>query len=117
MPWVHTDSRSALAALASEEGFSVDEAGSLERARQALGRRVPDVVLADVRLPDGNGLSLLDNLQSSPDTAVVLVTGYASVDTAVEALHRGVTDYLTEPVDTEQDANRRGPGHQPEDAL
>src|SRR4029079_16269015 len=49
--------------------------------------------------PDGNGLELLEDLSAFPTTEVVLITGQASVDTAVEALRRGASDYLGKPVD------------------
>ena len=50
-------------------------------------------------MPDGSGLDLLDGLDAAADTEVVLITGNASVETAVDALRHGVTDYLTKPVD------------------
>ena len=50
---------------------------------------MPDVLLVDLHLPDGSGLDLLKELEASPATEVVLITGHASVDTAVEALRRG----------------------------
>jgi DNA-binding NtrC family response regulator len=56
-------------------------------------------VLVDLNLPDGNGMTLLDGLAGNTAPAVVLITGHASVDTAIEALRRGVTDYLTKPFD------------------
>jgi DNA-binding NtrC family response regulator len=89
---------SALAELVRAEGFTVSTATTIDKARSELLRQVPDVVLLDLNLPDGSGLSLLDAVNGrSP--AFVLITGHASVDTAVEALRRGVTDYLTKPLD------------------
>ena len=89
---------SALAELVRAEGFTVSTAPTVDKARSELLRHVPDVVLLDLNLPDGSGLSLLDAVEGrSP--AFVLITGHASVETAVEALRRGVTDYLTKPLD------------------
>jgi len=85
------------AELIEREGFETSVASTLEDARAVIGVKVPDVVLIDLVLPDGNGMDLLKELDSS--TQVVLVTGHASVDTAVEGLRRGVSDYLTKPVD------------------
>jgi DNA-binding NtrC family response regulator len=89
---------SALAELVRAEGFTVSTAPTIDRARSELLRQVPDVVLLDLNLPDGSGLSLLDAVNGRAP-AFVLITGHASVDSAVEALRRGVTDYLTKPLD------------------
>jgi DNA-binding NtrC family response regulator len=60
---------------------------------------VPDVVLIDLFLPDGRGIDLLKDLEGKPSADVVLITGNASVETAIEALRVGVADYLPKPVD------------------
>ena len=80
------------------EGFAVTCAPSLKQAREAIAATTPDVVLIDIHLPDGSGLDLLEGLgPAAPE--VVLITGQASVETAVDALRRGAADYLTKPVD------------------
>jgi two-component system response regulator AtoC len=89
-----------LAELVEREGFTARTATDLATAREALAQRMPDVVLADLVLPDGSGLDLLVVLEEDPGkTQMVLVTGNATVESAVEALRRGVTDYLTKPID------------------
>src|SRR5262245_12160169 len=92
----------ALGQLVQAEGFSVSLAPTIEGARIELGRQKPDVVLIDLKLPDGNGMTLLDGLDDVTAPAIVLITGHASIDTAVEALRRGVTDYLTKPLDVKR---------------
>ena len=95
------DDRSSLAALlelVALEGFSAAGAASLTEARQHLGARAPEVVLTDLVLPDGSGLELLEEGVAA-GAQVVMITGHASVDTAVEALRRGAADYLTKPLD------------------
>jgi DNA-binding NtrC family response regulator len=96
------DDRSSLAALlelVEHEGFTTAGADSLGAARAALAAGpMPAVVLADLVLPDGSGLELVE-AAAAVGAHVVLITGHASVETAVEALRRGVTDYLTKPVD------------------
>jgi two-component system, NtrC family, response regulator HydG len=79
------------------EGFSVATAASLAQARGEFGKNTPDVLFIDLNLPDGNGFDLLQEMESIPET--VLITGQASMETAVQALRRGVADYLTKPVD------------------
>jgi DNA-binding NtrC family response regulator len=93
------DTLQAMEALVSAEGFTVSLAPTAERARAELTERVPDVVLVDLNLPDASGMTLLDALEGFAAPAVILITGHASVDTAIEALRRGVTDYLTKPLD------------------
>lgn len=89
--------RQGLAEVVRREGFSVNVAGNLRQAREELARNRPDIVFMDLRLPDGSGMELLAEPEGRPET--VLITGEASVQTAVEALRLGLTDYLTKPVD------------------
>jgi len=89
---------SVLTELVEREGFAVTSAASLAQAREEIAAQVPDIVLVDIHLPDGSGLDLLEGLgPAAPE--VVLITGQASVETAVDALRRGAADYLTKPVD------------------
>ncbi len=88
-----------LAKLVAQEGFGTSTAKTLEEARQRAEDHFPDVLFTDLMLPDGSGLDLLKRLDASAPTDVVLITGYATVETAVEALRRGATDYLIKPLD------------------
>jgi len=81
------------------EGFRAEARGTLEEARDALDEQTFDVLIADLELPDGKALELLPDLRHAP-TQVVLITGYATVASAIEAFRLGVTDYLVKPVDT-----------------
>jgi len=87
-----------LATLVRAEGFEVETAQTLAEAKEILGHTVPDLILTDLVLPDGNGLELFDVLEEPGAVDVVLVTGYATIDTAVEALRKGAADYLTKPL-------------------
>jgi DNA-binding NtrC family response regulator len=89
----------ALAQLVEVEGFGVSTAATLEEARRQLDKRMCDVVLCDLVLPDGKGTKLLEELESKPAVEVILVTGNATVETAVQALRLGAYDYLTKPID------------------
>jgi len=91
-----------LSELAKGEGFSVAQADSLRAARIHMSRLQPDVMLTDLQLPDGQGIELVNDLESRESTEVVLITGHASVESAVQALRLGATDYLVKPVDVDR---------------
>ncbi len=93
------DIRAALTKLAELETFQTTSAGSLSEARQRLKESRPDVVMTDLGLPDGSGLDLLADLEP-PRPEVILITGNATIDSAIAALRTGVLDYLEKPVDT-----------------
>ncbi len=94
------NSLSGLSAIVAADGFSVDTAISLAEARAALSRFIPDVVLIDLNLPDGSGLDLLSHLPAQPDGVlpVIVMTGNATVESAIEGLRHGIWDYLLKPV-------------------
>jgi DNA-binding NtrC family response regulator len=89
----------AMQALVERQGFETRTAGSLESARQALEGENFDLLITDLQLPDGTSLELLPLMEQRPGMDLVLVTGHASVDTAVRAMRGGATDYLTKPID------------------
>ena len=88
-----------LAEFVKREGYTVTAAATLTKAREEIAANPPDIVLVDIHLPDGSGLELLDAPEPSAGPEIVLITGNASVETAVDALRRGAADYLTKPVD------------------
>ena len=96
------NTREALAALAAAEGFTSASAGSVEEARIQLVRQRPDVVLMDLRLPDGSGTDLFEDLEDPESIETILITGHASVESAVDALRLGASDYLTKPVNMQR---------------
>lgn len=80
------------------KGYVVDEVFSGTAALTRIFTRNYDLVLLDMRMPDLNGLDLLPRIKKHrPDLPVVMVTGYASIDTAVEAIRRGASEYLAKP--------------------
>ncbi len=86
-----------------KEGFETVEAGDGAAATAAFGANPLDLVLLDMKLPDTDGLSLLKQFQAaSPDTPVIIITAYSSVDTAVEAMKQGAYDYLTKPFNMDE---------------
>jgi len=88
----------SLEALIACEGFQARKARSLAEARAILSSATPDIALVDLQLPDGDGLSLRREGLPEP-LPLVVVTGKASVESAVSALRLGATDYLTKPID------------------
>jgi len=90
---------SALAELIEGQGFTTNTALNLRDARAQVSHRPPDVALVDLYLPDGSGIDLLKDLEGGAATEVVLMTGHADVESAVQALRLGASDYLTKPLD------------------
>jgi two-component system response regulator AtoC len=90
---------SALAELIEGQGFTTNTACTLRDARSMVSHRTPDVALVDLYLPDGSGIELLKDLELGASTEVVLMTGHADVESAVQALRLGASDYLTKPLD------------------
>ncbi len=97
------DDEQAIVELVSEylraRGFDVVTAGDGDAALQAVRRDQPDVVLADLRLPNRGGMSLLEAIREQPrPVAVVVMTGFGTVETATQAMKLGASDYLLKPV-------------------
>ena len=78
-----------LSEFVKAEGFTVAKASSLRAARIQLTQMRPDVLLTDLQLPDGNGIELVDDLEQREATEVVMITGHATVESAVNALRGG----------------------------
>lgn len=109
------DTLNALAELVRLEGFTTDAANSLQQARISMGRRRPDIVLLDLSLPDGEGMDLFEDIESREHTQIVLITGNASIETSIQALRLGATDYLIKPVNFKQLKNILGRVARPAD--
>jgi two-component system response regulator AtoC len=92
------DSASLLSTLVADERFTVATAHTLRDARRQIALQAPDIVLLDLKLPDGNGLDLFDNSALLAQSQVVLVTGHASLETSIQALRVGAADYLVKPI-------------------
>ena len=96
------DAAEMLATLIAAEGFKVAVATCLAEAKQQLALRAPSLVLLDLQLPDGSGLSLFSEESLLNNAQVVLVTGHATLETSIEALRLGAADYLVKPVNLGQ---------------
>ena len=93
------DFLTGLAETARQEGFHIATAGTLADARAHLSREPVDIVVVDLALPDGQGTELLAELKDTAGTDVIIISGVATVDSAIEALRLGALDYLTKPLD------------------
>jgi two-component system response regulator RegA len=91
-----------LARALGSRGFEVITATSFDEARALARRHHPRYCVLDLKLGEDNGLRLIPELHVLvPDIRVLLLTGYASIATAVEAIKRGAHDYLAKPVDAD----------------
>lgn len=85
------------------EGHQVDTAGTVQEAHEALDHRKYDLVITDMRLPDGMGIDVLKGLRErGRRERCIVITAYGSAENAVESLKAGAFDYLTKPVDLKQ---------------
>lgn len=84
--------------ILSSEGYTVYTEGRGKNALENVRRHRPDIVLTDLMLPDMDGLSLLKEIKKlAPETLVVMITGFATVDSSVEAIRAGAYDYIPKP--------------------
>jgi two-component system response regulator AtoC len=95
----NNDFLTGLAELTKQEGFEVTLAGSLREARECIARGPVDLVIIDLALPDGKGIGLLKELKDTTSSDVIMVSGVATVDSAIDALRLGALDYLVKPLD------------------
>jgi len=99
--------RQILATAVANAGYSVDQASTAAEAAAKLVRGDVDVALCDIKMPDGNGLDVLRNCRASGiDTIFIMVTAFASIETAIEAIRAGATDYIIKPVHNEEILHR-----------
>ena len=114
------DDRHVLESMADwlrEQGYKVNVAADRASALAIIARKPFDLVLVDIRLPDGDGFDVLAHCREHhPRTSVILLTGYGTVESAVEAIRAGAFDFFTKPlIDEELEmAIPAGPQHQPE---
>lgn len=94
--------REILTTILSDEGYDVYEAANLEQARQIIDKTSPDIILTDLKLGNENGIEILNDLPQEPvQPAVIVITAFGTISSAVEAIKKGAFDYLTKPLDKE----------------
>ena len=94
------DIRELLEITLSRMGMDTLSAADLAEAREILSSQTPDLCLTDMKLPDGNGISLVEHIQQfHPNMPVAMITAHGSVDTAITALKAGAFDFVSKPIE------------------
>src|SRR3954463_9201537 len=95
--------RSRLVRALASRGYETYDAGTVVQGIEVARRVRPERAVVDLRMPGESGLQLVSDLvELDPDVEVIVLTGYGSIATAVEAMRRGAIDYLQKPCDAEQ---------------
>ncbi len=95
-----SDIRELLEVTISRMGFNTESAENVEVAKNKLSKKSFDLCLTDMKLPDGNGIDIIEYIQKNcPDTPTAMITAYGSVDTAIAALKAGAFDFVSKPID------------------
>jgi DNA-binding NtrC family response regulator len=97
------NARAALAELLREEGYAVETAADAFKALPKLEEFEPELLLTDLKMPGMDGISLMRKAQQAdPQLAVIVMTAFGAVDTAVSAMRQGAADYLTKPLNLDE---------------
>lgn len=84
-------------------GYDVETAENVKSAYESLSERIFDLVLLDIKLPDGNGIDILGRINAvAPDTTVIMITAEGTVETAVQAMKLGAYDYISKPFNLDE---------------
>lgn len=85
------------------KGFDVISTGKISDARNSISNQSPDLVLSDLRLPDGDGIALLQWMnETKMQVPLIIMTGYAEIQTAVQSIKLGAKDYIAKPINPEE---------------
>ncbi|MEM1563621.1 MAG: response regulator [Candidatus Bathyarchaeia archaeon] len=95
--------RKVLTTILEEEGYTVDEAENAKKAIEKTRRKVYNLALIDIRLPDMEGIELLTRMKDTvPKMRKIIITGYPTLQNAIEAVNRGADAYILKPFDMEK---------------
>ncbi|MBS7637102.1 response regulator [Candidatus Bathyarchaeota archaeon] len=95
--------RKVLKAILEEEGYTVDEAENANKAIEKTKRKVYNLALIDIRLPDMEGVELLTKMKDTlPRMRKIIITGYPTLQNAIEAVNRGADAYILKPFDMDK---------------
>ncbi len=94
--------REIITTILTDEGYSVYSASTIEEAKKIITEYYPEIILTDLKLGNENGIEILNELPYEPFTpAVIVITAFGTISSAVDAIKRGAFDYLTKPIDKE----------------
>jgi DNA-binding NtrC family response regulator len=95
--------RESLSFILQKEGYEVEEAPNGQVAYKKISENPPDIVITDIEMPGMKGLDLLEKVkQVSPQTFVIIITAYGSIESAIQALRKGAYDYILKPLDFDE---------------
>lgn len=95
--------RDVTARILRADGYEIDQAGSLGQARELVMQSDYSIVLTDMKMPDGDGIKTIQTLKEiRPTMDVVIMTGFGTLDTVIEAMRAGATDFLLKPCSSQQ---------------
>lgn len=95
--------RKTLSMILAAEGYTTEEASSASEAMDKLRERDFDIMLLDVKLPDGDGVNLIDDIHLlNRSVYIIMISGHASIQNAVEAIKKGAYDFFEKPLDRER---------------
>ena len=95
--------RKVLTTILEDEGYSVESAGTAKKAIEKTRRKFYNLALIDIRLPDMEGIELLAKMRdTTPKMRKIIITGYPTLQNAIEAVNRGADAYILKPFDMEK---------------
>lgn len=95
--------RESLSLLLEEEGYRCTTASDGTKAKKAIDEESYDILISDLKMPGADGIEVLEHLIThSSETLAIIITAHATVDTAIQALRKGASDYILKPLDFEE---------------
>lgn len=91
--------RNALREILEYENYLVDEAVDGPSGIEWVSKEIYDVILCDIKMPQMDGIEVLENIQKTTDAPVVMISGHGTIETAVEAIRKGAYDFIAKPLD------------------
>ncbi len=91
--------RRTLREILEYEKFNVDDAENGITALKKIGKNKYDVILLDIKMPQMDGIEVLEHIMKTSDTPVIMISGHGTIDTAVESIKKGAFDYIAKPLD------------------
>jgi len=91
--------RNALREILEYEKYQVDDAADGPSGLEFVAKESYDVILCDIKMPQMDGIEVLEQIQKTTDSPVVMISGHGTIETAVDAIRKGAYDYIAKPLD------------------